>query len=82
MTSKYSFNCPECQKHFEIKGHWYNQMLMHWWLDCKYLCHRTVCHPKKWKKNDWSYFLKMIISFPPLLLLQILDIVVTPFRNL
>lgn len=82
MISKYSFTCNTCQKHFEVKGHWYNQILMEWWLDFKWICHCIIRHHKKLNRKEIILCVKMVIIFPVLLALQVLDIAVTPFRNL
>lgn len=82
MLTHYSFTCTKCQKHFDITGHWYNQMLMEWWLDYKWLWHCILYHKGKWNRKDFDYFLKCHICFIPLLVLQILDIMAMPFRFL
>lgn len=82
MISKHSFTCARCQKHFEITGYWYNQMLMEWWLDFKFLRHCIAHHPRKYKKNALVYFIKTITSLPVLLIMQILDIIAISLRNL
>lgn len=80
MISKQSFRCNKCGKEFVIKGHWYNQMLIEWWQDVRWILHCITRHPKKPNKKDVLYVLKWIIAFIPLLALQILDIVAYPFK--
>ncbi len=83
MITRYSFTCKECGKEFHILGHWYNQMLMHWFLDYRYMWHGILKHRKPiiHKKNS-RYFFIIHIAFIPLLILQILDILAEPFRRL
>ena len=80
--SKLSFRCEKCGKEFVIKGHWYNQMLIEWWRDVRWILHCITKHPETPNKKDVLYVLKVIIAFIPLLTLQILDIITTPFRAL
>lgn len=82
MISKYSFNCNRCKRHFEVNGYWYNQMLIHWWCDFKWICHCAIYHRDSWNWYDLAFVGRMIISFPVLLILQILDIITNPLRNL
>lgn len=83
MFTRYSFTCNECGKQFEIYGHWYNQILMYWFLDYKYMWHGILKHRKPiFYKNNLRYFFGIHIVFIPLLILQILDIMAEPFRRL
>ena len=83
MTTRYSFTCNQCWKEFEIKGHWYNQMLMHWFLDYKYMWHEILKHRKPiLQKNNLRYIFRIHVAFMPLLILQIMDILAEPFRRL
>lgn len=83
MVTRYSFTCNECGKEFQICGNWYNQMLMHWFLDFKYEWHCILNHNHfKLSRKDWRYFFRINVVFIPLLILQILDILVEPFRRL
>lgn len=82
MISKYSFTCPQCHKYFEIKCHWYNQMLIEWLGDFKWICHCIAHHRNRLNRNGKVFILKTIASFPPILLLQILAIIVAPLRDL
>lgn len=83
MLAKYSFSCNKCGKEFVIVGRWYNQMLAEWYLDYKFMWHGIIKHSHfKLTKNDIIYFLKIHISFIPLLILQVLDILAEPFRRL
>ena len=82
MISKVSFRCGKCGKEFVIKGHWYNQMLIEWWQDVRWILHCITKHPETPNKKYVLYVMKVIIAFVPLLALQILDIIATPFRLL
>lgn len=82
MTTKLSFQCNKCGKEFMFKGHWYNQMLIEWWSDVRWVLHCIEKHPKKLNKKDVLYIFKLIVAFIPLILLQIVDIISTPFRYL
>mgnify|MGYP005807271219 FL=1 len=82
MTTKLSFCCNKCGKEFIFKGHWYNQMLMEWWGDVRWVLHCIIKHYEKLNKKDILYIFKLIVAFIPLFILQILDIIATPFRYL
>lgn len=82
MISKLSFRCGKCGKEFVIKGHWYNQMLIEWWKEIRWILHCITRHTEIPNKKDVLYFLKLIIAVVPLLVLQILDIIAIPFRFL
>lgn len=83
MITKYSFSCSKCGKEFQIFGHWYNQMLMEWFLDYKYMWHCILKHNHyKFSRKRLIYFFKIHISFIPLFVLQILDILTEPFMRL
>ena len=73
MVSKYSFTCKTCGKEFEIKGHWFNQMVLHHYLDYKWLLHCVFRHARKPNKKEVKYFAKMTLLWIPLILLQIVD---------
>ena len=81
-VSKRSFNCTKCQKVFEIKGHWYNQVMIEWWGEAIWIFHCLKHHRSKWNKKDMKYAEFIFISFFPLIILQILDIVAHPFKQL
>lgn len=82
MISELSFWCNKCGKKFVFKGHWYNQALLEWWAEVRRVLHCIIKHPAKLSKKKVLYILKLIIVFIPLLILQILDIIATPFRLL
>lgn len=83
MVTRYSFTCNECGKEFQICGHWYNQMLMYWFLDFKYEWHCILKHNHfKLSRKGWIYFFRINMVFIPLLILQIMDILAEPFRRL
>ena len=83
MVTKYSFSCSKCGKEFQIFGHWYNQILMEWFLDYKYMWHCILNHNHfKLSRKGWTYFFRMHIVFISLLILQILYIMAEPFRGL
>lgn len=82
MTRKLTFRCNKCGKEFVFKGHWYNQMCMEWWSDIRWVLHCMVKHHEKPNKKDILYIFKLIFAFVPLLFLQILDIISTPFKYL
>ena len=82
MTTKLSFRCNKCGKEFLIKGHWYNQMLMEWWRDVRWALHCMIKHHEKLNKKGISHILKLVVVFFLLSILQILDIIATPFKYL
>ena len=82
MISKLSCRCNICGKEFVLKGHWYNQMTIEWWKEVRWILHCITKHPETPNKKDVLYVMKVIIAFVPLLALQILDIIATPFRLL
>lgn len=79
MVTKYSFRCTKCEKLFEINGKFYNQWLMHWYLEYKYMLHEIIFH-----KNSphLIYFVKMNLLAIPLCFLQVLDIILEPLRRI
>ncbi len=74
MVSRYSFNCKTCGKEFAIKGYWFNQIVLHQYLDYKWLLHCIFCHWKKPSRKEIKYFSKMTLIWIPLIILQIIDI--------
>ena len=82
MITKLSFHCNKCGKEFVFKGHWYNQILIEWWSNIRWISHCLIRHNERLSKNEMLYILKHIVAFVPLLFLEILDIIVTPFRYL
>lgn len=82
MTTRYSFTCLACGKKFKIQGHWYNQALMEWYLYYKYMWHRIIKHNTNPNRIDIIYLIKIHLTFIPLLILQILDILAIPLRKL
>ena len=82
MISKVSFRCGKCGKEFVLKGHWYNQMLIEWWREVRWILHCITKHPEIPSKKDVLYVLRIIVVFIPLLTFQILDIIATPFKYL
>ena len=82
FVTKKSFKCNECDKRFEINGHWYNQIGLNIYLDVKYCWHKLIKHPKKLSKKDWKYILKLHVVLPIIILLEILNIACIPFRCL
>jgi len=69
-VTKYSFKC-ECGKEFEVNGYWYNQLVMHHYLDCKYVLHRLVHHQDRITRKNVRRILMDTLIWIPLVLLQI-----------
>lgn len=82
MVSRYSFSCNKCNKGFEIRGFWWNQMLMHQYLDYLFIWHCILHHKVPWNKKDALYFIRNTVAWVPLVVLQIMDIFAEPFRRL
>lgn len=82
MVTKYSFLCTKCGKKFEINGYWFNQWILHHFLDYKWLIHCIVFHRRKPKKKEVVYFAKMTILWIPLVMFQIVDILLEPLRRI
>lgn len=84
MISKKEFNCNECEKHFEIKGYWFNQIMLEWYLNYKFMWHGILKHKKgkKWTKKRIRYFILMNTIWIPLVILQVIDILLEPFRRI
>lgn len=57
-------------------------MLIERWKEVWWIMHCITRHPETPNKKDVLYVMKVIIAFVPLLALQILDIIATPFRFL
>ena len=81
-VSKYPFTCTQCGKKFSINGHWYNQWILHHYLDCKFLLHELIKHHKKITKKTAKVIFKYTIGWVPLILFQILDIILEPLRRI
>lgn len=84
MLIKYSFRCNKCGKEFSVDGHWYNQAVMEHYLECRYLIHDLRHH---WRKNMLTkkyvrYVFVCIILWIPVILWQIADIFLEPFRRM
>lgn len=69
-VSKYSFSCPICGKKFCIKGHWWNQIIIHHALDYAYIIHLMKNHRKALDRE----FLIETLVWIPLVIIQVLDI--------
>lgn len=82
MVTQYYFDCPVCGKHFEIKGRWWNQCVMHHYLGSKYLIHRILKKEYKSKKKMVCEVLRILLIWFPLLLMQLIDFLLEPFRRL
>lgn len=81
-VSKYSFTCTKCGKEFSINGHWYNQWVMHIYLDSKFLLHDLIIHHRRITKKALKEIFVTIFAWIPLILFQILDIILEPFRRI
>lgn len=81
-VSKRSFGCNKCGKEFVVKGHWYNQAIIEWWGEVLWIFHCLIHHRSKWNKKDLKYVVLIFVSFFPLIILQILDIISYPFKQL
>ena len=79
MVSRYSFSCNECGNKFEIRGYWFNQFVLHWVLDYKYMIHKIIVHKRK---PRLKYFLKMNLIAVPLFIFQFFDILLEPIRRI
>lgn len=77
MITKYSFSCNECGKEFKIKGYWFNQFLLHWIVDYRYMIHKMIYHKHK---PTIRYFVIMNVVAAPLLVFQIIDIPIEVLR--
>lgn len=82
MISKISFRCSKCGKKFVINGHWYNQCVIEWWRDARFTFHCVIFHRHRLSWKEMQHMLKIIAFFPLFLILQMLDIIVEPFRHL
>ncbi len=81
-VSKYSFTCNKCGKKFSINGHWYNQWVMHIYLDSKFLLHDLIIHHRRITKKCVKEMFVTIFAWIPLILFQILDIILEPLRRI
>lgn len=82
MVTKYSFVCNKCGKEFMVEGHWYNQAVMHHYLDCKFALHIIIKHRKSITRKYLKNLFIDIIAWIPLLVLQAIDIILEPLRRL
>ncbi len=76
MVTRYSFSCNECGKEFKIKGFWFNQILLHWIPNYRYMMHKWFYHKRR---PQIKYFIIMNVAAIPLLALQMIYI---PFEIL
>ncbi len=70
---KLSRECNECGKELVVNGHWYNQLVMDHYLDSKEFLHRLMHHREKITRKQVKWFLRDILIWIPLALLQIVD---------
>lgn len=82
QVSKYSFICNQCGKEFSVNGHWYNQWIIHIYLDSKFLLHDLVIHHRRITKKELKEIFVTIFVWIPLILFQILDIILEPIRRI
>jgi len=82
MVSEYRFTCNQCDKDFVVKGYGYNQMVMHHYLDYKFLWHCIMQHRNGKSKKYILHLIKNTIIWVPLLMMQVLAIIAEPFRRL
>lgn len=82
MITKYSFDCSICGKHFEVNGYWYNQCIIHHYLNSKFLIHCILKKEYKNKSKILDKFLKMILIWLILLPIQFIEILLEPFRRI
>ncbi len=80
MVTNYSFTCAVCGKEYTVNGYWWNQWVMHHWIDCRHLIHSLIHHRKKLKVKGVFFVLKMALLWVPLIALQIIDILLQPLR--
>lgn len=80
MVTKYLFTCAVCGKEYTVNGYWWNQWVMHLWLDYRYFLHCFIYHRKKLKARTILRILKMTLLWIPLIILQIIDILLQPLR--
>lgn len=78
MITKYSFTCEKCGKEYAVNGYWWNQCLMHHWIDYIYFIHNFIYHRRKFKVKAILHILKMTLMWIPLIALQIIDIILYP----
>ncbi len=71
--SKLSRKCNECGKELVVNGHWYNQFVIEHHLDCKEFLHRLIHHRDKITRKQAKWFLRDVLIWVPLMLLQIVD---------
>ena len=80
MITRYSFTCAVCGKEYTVNGYWWNQWVMHHWIDYRYLIHSIIHHRKKLKVRGIFFILKMTLLWIPLIVLQVIDILLQPLR--
>ena len=80
MVTKYSFACAVCGKEYTVNGYWWNQWIIHLWLDYRYFLHCFIHHRKKLKARAIFHILKMTLLWIPLIVLQIIDILLQTLR--
>ncbi len=70
--SRLSRKCNECGKELVVNGHWYNQLVIEHHLDCKEFLHRLIYHRDKLTRKQVRWFLRDVLIWIPLMLLQIM----------
>lgn len=78
MVTKYYFTCAACGKEYTVNGYWWNQWVMHHWLDYRHFIHRFIHQRKKFKVRAILHILKMTLIWIPLVILQIISILLKP----
>lgn len=86
FTSQSSCRCTKCNERLTVKGHWYNQLGISFYLDFWFMIHSILKHNENLTLKDWKYVLKMTGKLILILLLEILFniwwIIGIPFRFL
>lgn len=87
FTSKSRTHCRECREELSIKGHWYNQLGLEFYLDYIYMWH-SIKHNHNITNKVYfvRYFIGMNLKLIGILLLEFLFnlwyIIGIPFRFL
>lgn len=87
FTSNSTTHCRQCGKELSIKGHWFNQFGLKFYLDYLYMCHSIKNnHNITNKKYFMKHFVWMNIKLIGILLLELLFniwyVIGIPFRFL
>lgn len=70
-----SCSCKECDKDFYIKGHWFNQIGLDFYLDYWWILHCLLKHKDKLTLKGWGYVFKMTGKLLLILLLELIHII-------